>query len=269
MSIRNDGIDFAHLDSGDSRLLRHFVNDLKTQGFVRVRMSDGPLLDGLKAGLSAGRQMETFRFPPVDGQATYTPDLRRCFTSLFKLSRLCLTWLLAHTSCEQPEFKTLRERLRAAEQRDADLFSPSGKGHTPFRDGTAPFSSSFFNVFDYDHGLLNVHKDRYLITAIFADSDPKTASTRSALWVRAAHGGWTNVDQELGANDVVFMIGEELEHLLSGHENSLYAAEHCIRVDPNGEFLARAHFRADPASTRTGNRLSTAFILGEPNLVMD
>tara|TARA_B100001093_G_scaffold497661_1_gene544844 strand:+ start:771 stop:1412 length:642 start_codon:yes stop_codon:yes gene_type:complete len=213
--------------------------------------------------------MATFRFPPVDGQATYSTAFRDCFKALFELSRLCLSWVLAHADESSPDVKLLQDKLHAAECLESELFAPNGSGHRPFDDSNTPFSSSFFNVFDYDHGLLNVHKDRYLITAIFADSDPATAAKRSVLWVRGADQGWTNVDLELGANDVVFMLGEELERLFIGHPANLYAADHCIRVDPEGEFLARAHFRADPASTQSGNRLSTAFILGEPKLMMD
>ena len=86
------------------------------------------------------------------------------------------------------------------------------------------------------------------------------------LWVRSRNGDWQNVDAHLGEDEVVFMIGEELEDILQPLGIPLYAAEHCIRVDPHGEFLSRAHFRPDPATSPSGNRLSTALILGEPSL---
>ena len=213
--------------------------------------------------------MGTFRFPPVGDTVTYTPAHRACFRSLYSLGRACLGWMLDTVEGESRASTVIREALVAAVQPAEQLFAPAGDGHEPFASADEPFASSFFNIFDYDHGLLNAHKDRYLVTTIFADSNPETAHQRSVLWVKDRSQTWRNVDAGLQPNEVVFMIGEELEAILHEVGGDYYAADHCIRVDPDGEYLERAHFRRDPASLVTGNRLSTAFILGEPKLYAD
>ena len=62
---------------------------------------------------------------------------------------------------------------------------------------------SFFNLFHYDYGCLNTHKDRYLVTVIAAHS-LQDEIPRSALWVRSSTGTWHNVDRLLPAERSLF-----------------------------------------------------------------
>ena len=252
-------------DEGKSRL--DFVETLANFGFVKVSLPVGTLLDSLRGGIAEGDRMDTFRFPPVGEPAVYTDAHRNCFRALYRLGRGGLNWILSCIEGASEPAAHLRRLLRSSDERSAELFAPDGLGHAPFTDEQiAAFSSSFFNIFDYEHGSLNGHKDRYLTTTIFASVSMDTAHERSALWVRGADDIWRNVDSTLGTNEVVFMIGEELEALLSESGLGLFAADHCIRVDPEGEFIERAHFRRDPTSLVGGNRVSAAFVLGDESI---
>jgi len=259
-------VSLTALQAGHEDSLSQFFIQLAQFGFVKVSLGPGARLDALTEGIRIGKSMGRFRFPPVGESVVYAKEHRDCFHALYSLSRACLSWILSGVDAETAETRFLGQRLGEAHGNVASLFAPDGQGHAPFADTEQAFGSSFFNIFDYDYGLLNAHKDRYLVTTIFADSDPATADQRSVLWVRGLTGRWHSVDAHLGSNEVVFMIGEELEEILGPLNLQLYAAEHCIRVDPDGEFLSRSHFRADPATAPSGNRLSTAFILGEPGL---
>ena len=259
-------IQWDDLNRDDGGARQRLIKSLREFGFVRVRLPKTGVLDELKMGIDIGRHMTSFRFPPVNGDTIYTDEHRACFRALYSLSRQCLAWLIRGISARDSDVHNAILRLDASYDVSEKLFGEAGQSNTPFTHERAPFANSFFNIFHYDYGLLNAHKDRYLITAIYADANPSTATNRSVLWVRARNGSWTNVDALLEPDVMVFMVGEDLEHVLKNTDLELYAAEHCIRVDPDGERLERAHFRPDPSTSTQGNRLSVAFILGDERI---
>ena len=258
---------FHKLMEDKGKLRIELVDSLAKFGFVKISLPEGTLLNSLRGGIAEGDRMGTFRFPPVGEPAVYTDAHRDCFRALYTLGKVGLEWILSCIKVSNEPAAHLSDLLNRADAQSAELFAPDGLGHAPFADGqAAAFSSSFFNIFDYEHGSLNGHKDRYLTTTIYASVSTDTAHERSALWVRGADDTWRNVDSALAANEVVLMIGEELESLLSESDLGLFAADHCIRVDPNGEFIERAHFRRDPTSLVGGNRVSAAFVLGDESI---
>lgn len=90
-----------------------------------------------------------------------------------------------------------------------------------------PFSSSFFNLFNYDFGLLNIHKDRYLITCIYPSRFEQLSSIetetdaglnrkrRSSMWIRNKIGEWCNADNLTKSDECIVMIGEDMEAILN------------------------------------------------------
>ena len=60
----------------------------------------------------------------------------------------------------------------------------------------------------------------------------------------------------------LMLIGEEGEKVfqLQGVKQ-LYAADHSVRVRPNGEYIEYSHYQRDPESQSSSNRLSAALIL--------
>ena len=232
--------------------------DLATQlcqnGFARVRLIDKSKLAILQSQLALIQQTSTFRFPPEEGPVIYDSNKRDCFRILFHVARGCLSLLLPVETDEH--VKRLRQKLnRSVEQK---LFH---NPNAPFSQEQS-FSGSFFNLFHYDHGCLNTHRDRYLITVI-AVLPPADGVNRSALWVKSPLRGWQNADQIVAADELLVFVGEEMAQLSTTWPSPLPAVEHCIRVDPNGERIPHSHHRRDPMTPQTGNRCSIALVLGE------
>ena len=114
-----------------------------------------------------------------------------------------------------PDGNQSRDMLELLRQSDvvSNLFPTKWTGHTPFPDGI-PFSGSFFNIFHYDYGLLNHHRDRYLVTVVAADIIP-SATPKTALWVNSPTQGWINLDDRLEPGDIAIFTGEDFEELSS------------------------------------------------------
>ena len=108
--------------------------------------------------------------------------------------------------------------------------------------GKLPFSQSFFNLFNYDAGALNEHRDRSLLTVIHPRVRKQLSNEHSALWVADRSGKWTNADEEAGENGVIIMIGEDAEHLDFVRSNDLFPALHAVRVSPYGDYIPHSHF---------------------------
>ena len=128
---------------------------------------------------------------------------------------------------------------------------------------TAKFYRTFFNLFNYQNGLLNPHVDRSLVTVIYSSLPPANpCEPRSKLWVQDNNGRWHDGDQGAAGDDqVVVLLGEELQ-LAGLASDGLYPALHAVKVDPQGENLSRPHFRSDPAQIASIEpRLSAALIL--------
>jgi hypothetical protein len=236
------------------------IGDLLHDGFSRVEVDDTDTHNALERGLDEASQLEGFRFPPINTEhpPPYNQARREAFTALFDVATICLRALLtpraprvlnrALDEINAPQFKPFMADERSAES------DPFAKGH--------PFHPSFFNLFNYDHGALNSHLDRSLLTIIKVR--PRVISERSSLWVANRSGRWTNGDRvvsEGGKRAVIVMIGEDGARLPFAADAGLYPAEHCVRLNPEGMYIERSHHRHDPEAHPTENRLSAAFIL--------
>jgi hypothetical protein len=241
-----------------------------------VFVDDSEKRAALDESVAAARLLTSFRFPPIDSPSfQYGNVERRSFDLLFGLCRFALGAVLetqdAMKSQSPSRIEKLRAQLSGAKAFDS-AFGSGGTDNLPFLDcggggHPLPFSTSFFNLFNYQYGLLNVHKDRCLMTAIYTDPPPPTmlaTERRSALWVKASDGQWENVDDTLNYGEIIFLVGEDMEDITGVH-----AADHCIRVDPTGPNISRSHFRCDPDSTSKTHRASAAFILSEETVSSD
>lgn len=256
---------------------------LRRHRFAILRLDEASVLQ-LDKAVHLFAQQKTFRFPPHDERAQVTladgntatstkasqepnflyTDLEAdCFNTLYSLCRDCLLSiqpLLPTTLPDPPQ---------------GPVVGPPSR--LPFTEGfqaTNPYRASFFNMFNYDHGSLNRHFDRGLLTINYGVPSPTSLSDtvppRSQLWLRSYsttddnssndQEQWISADQLLiddPKHEALLLVGEQLEQASNG---VLRAGEHSVRVDPNGERLAYSHQRRDPAATLGYNRLSTAMI---------
>lgn len=195
------------------------------------------------------------------------PEERECFNALFARCRDSI-YRLESEWREAMGAPLLGASLLATLPK-GDVFLPD---HCLPFEGVVPpsaFDQSFFNVFNYDHGTLNAHVDRGLLTVVTGYTKNSQHETSSRLWIRDLHTRrWIDAEAEcarhsantIGDNcDYALLFGgEQLERLTGGRVSAI---EHCVRVDPDGVFLNRSHHTRDPAAqSATGNRLSAAMI---------
>ena len=174
----------------------------------------------------------------------------------FTIAVACLEAILKELSEPSADTQRLQGKLQKAKHQEL-FINPN----EPFSDGQV-FSGSFFNLFHYNHGCLNAHRDRYLITVI-AMQPPFDTKGHSCLWIKSPKGKWINIDAEIQRDEVVIIAGEELSQLGKSIGRFIPASEHCIRVNPEGRRIPNAHFQRDPETPPVGNRCSMALILGE------
>lgn len=233
------------------------ISSLRLKGFACIEIDAQDILSDLKAALDLAESMPQFRFPPHDGTAAeYCRVRRQVFRRLFNIAIEVFSLLTREGDLPID----LRNALTQQCEQPANLFLPDGLGHEPFV-GSLPFSQSFFNLFNYDAGALNEHRDRSLLTVIFPRIRKHQSTEHSALWVANRSGKWTNADEEAGENGIIIMIGEDAEHLHFVEDNNLFPALHAVRVSPHGTYIPHSHFQRDPASAVEENRVSAAFIL--------
>jgi len=242
------------LRRGESSTIDALRSALRHHGFACVRIDDDRHDEVLADAIEEAAALDGFRFPPIDdSQPNYTPIRRAAFQSLFHIATDCFGALFQGETVPAAIQSALSE-TRAGEQ---ILFEDENE---PFSVGQ-PFSESFFNLFNYNCGLLNPHADRSLLTVIKVRAGQNLGAKQSALWVQDPKGGWCNADTAIGPDEVVVLVGEDTATLSASMSMGLYAAEHAVRVDPVGEYVPHSHFRRDPATPREGNRISAAFIL--------
>ena len=241
-----------HEQATSSYDLSLIIEQIQERGFAFLSLHQKRYLSLLHKQLQLSAS--TFRFPPLEGNIDYDAPKREIFAFLFEIARNILEHILSSFPTHQ-DVISLQHQLKRAQTET--LFSHPNE---PFSSGQA-FSGSFFNLFHYDYGCLNTHKDRYLVTVIAAHS-LQDEIPRSALWVRSSTGTWHNVDRLLPADTLVVLIGEELSALAQECGISLPASDHCIRVDPRGEYISHSHHRRDPQTPERENRRSIAFVLG-------
>lgn len=249
------------LSRGEEPAFKAFSQSLISNGFAIVSLGQGSEAATLRQALIQCSAMGQFRFPPVDEEARYEKNHKDCFKILFKATRQCLGALLnGHRSFESSS-NSLQGALAESFSGDYELFGSTGEANYPFDDSSQAFGTSFFNIFHYDHGLLNSHRDRCLVTAIFVHQDSTVTQPKSALWVQGATGEWVNTDRLVQNDELIILLGEEFQALAKSAGLELWAAEHCIRVDPKGPYIEHSHHRPDPDTPVCGNRMSAALVL--------
>ena len=251
--MRDTAIPVSALSNPTRGHKEELINQLKTRGFGLLKLDIDERAEAIEEGLAEAAQLDGFRFPPINvDEVHYHPVHRAVFSSLYETAIDCLA----------PFASDELERLAGVEE----LFSRSP--HEPFP-AEHPFHPTFFNLFNYDHGSLNSHQDRGLVTIIHVDPPSAQGQALSALWVEGPQGRWRNADQVVREQQTrapestfaLLLLGEEGEALLAPRFEGLYAAEHAVRVDPEGGFLERSHHQRDPSASERGNRLSAALIL--------
>mmetsp|Transcript_72045 Transcript_72045/g.211068 ORF Transcript_72045/g.211068 Transcript_72045/m.211068 type:complete len:192 (-) Transcript_72045:35-610(-) len=144
--------------------------------------------------------------------------------------------------------------------------------------GPWPYDASFFNVFNYDHGCLNTHRDRGVLTAVYGaglplrptpvrpqEEQPHSATSGSsgeASDEAAPSRLWLRRPDADGPHWLAPAPGQLL--LWAGECAELpevEAIEHCVRVDPSGPYIEHSHSTRDPMAPPTGNRRSVALVL--------
>lgn len=230
---------------------------LRRNGFVSVEIDESRVLQGLHGAIYEARALDCFRFPPIQTDEPVQYNIRRqdAFKSLFEIAIVCLKAILLST----PTHLSVQKALERIPHHTLFENDPN----EPFANAHQPFAQSFFNLFNYNHGLLNPHVDRSLVTVIFSSQtspSEEESTNKTALWIQSPEGMWQNADALVTTpSQVVIMTGEQLAAVMPYHR--YYAALHAVKVDPMGEFLAQAHHRRDPATTAKDNRVSAALIL--------
>ena len=244
----------------DTQAVQSLTEELSKQGFAILNAQGYQEASIIQRTLECSRHMKTFRFPSHSESIEYSDDQRHSFRTLFQWGQWCLRALLMELDPDGHQSTDVLELLRKSDSM-SNLFPPNGSGHTPFPDGV-PFSGSFFNIFHYDYGLLNHHRDRYLVTVVAADIIP-SASKKTALWVNSPSQGWINLDDRLEPGDIAIFTGEDFEALSSKLGRTIHAVEHCTRVDPTTDRIRIVDNQPDPSTLKSGNRVSMAFVLSE------
>eukprot|EP00971_Amphidinium_carterae_P285500 5668414-Amphidinium_carterae.1 len=134
---------------------------MKQQGYIAVELSKAED-KVLRQALLHFEAAKTFRYPPRDEEEPgegMPEEYRRAFNLLYSIAARAAQKLRAVATEEGwPGF--LHDNLPD---------EPCREGLFPF-DGMeedVPFSASFFNIFNYDHGCLNVHSDVGIVTAVY------------------------------------------------------------------------------------------------------
>lgn len=258
MRIRK--IHICNLQSEQDPDVHDFVASIKNHGFAILNTDGVEEQSAMLRTLQEAEQMRTFRFPSHSEDPHYTEDQRASFKGLFQWGQICLRTLLNHLDPDGTQSAKLHRTLDGAQDMDI-LFPPHGLGHTPFPEGV-DFSGSFFNIFNYDYGLLNHHKDRYLVTVVTVHQ-PSDVEGRTVLWANSPTLGWVNIDAHMAPGDVAIFTGEDFEVLSESLGARQEAVLHCTRVDPTGDRLPKYDDQPDPSTPPTGNRISMAFVLSD------
>eukprot|EP00434_Breviolum_minutum_P001679 symbB.v1.2.001486.t1/scaffold48.1/size388161/19 len=215
---------------------------LQRDGFVRVELS-GHEEQILEKALTAFAEQKSFRYPPVPGELeeledTKGPVMTKSYAEAFDLlyGIACTAALLMQGE------QVVKSKLKPCEGREP--FSCEGPWH---------FSSSFFNIFNYDHGCLNAHRDRGVLTVVYGAPSDHVDATR--LWVRHVDGPLGIKHWLAPESGLLLWAGEGFQHA--------QAVEHCVRMHPEGDYVEHSHSRRDPEAPLTGNRRSVALILDD------
>ena len=201
------------------------ISDLKTNGFAVINMPS--IAPTLASATSSFAKLNQFRYPRDNYNEHVNANYQDAFNAMYFFAASCL-----HQLC--PEFPL--PPLTTAPF-DMGNESPFG-GSKASRD--LPYADSFANIFNYNHGFLNAHLDRGLLTAVFGQTEHTTKRQREptvGLWCqRLSTGEWVNLSERTGEHDIVIFVGEQLEHATKG---AFKAVKHASVVDPNNAGTSR------------------------------
>eukprot|EP00929_Paragymnodinium_shiwhaense_P080091 TRINITY_DN41750_c0_g1_i1.p1 TRINITY_DN41750_c0_g1~~TRINITY_DN41750_c0_g1_i1.p1 ORF type:complete len:339 (+),score=33.50 TRINITY_DN41750_c0_g1_i1:344-1360(+) len=252
------------------------IEALRREGAVAVELSDEERAS-LDAALQGFGAVGRFRYPPQglpgedpvpldkDGHPIMPDSYRQSFNVLYAVAASAAFAMLGR---------------RGGSRFPPPLACVDGKAPFQGDAGPWPYSSSFFNIFNYNHGMLNSHRDRGVLTAVYgtggrAENMPafETGTSQpSSLWLKLpAHTGghrWSNaVPGQLllwagsGLNDLVAQSEHEAKERIMSIEDIM----HCVRADPEGAPIPMdcSICERDPESPEGGNRQSIALVLDE------
>lgn len=245
------------------------LSQLRHRGFACLTVDERETAQNLRLALTEARRIQGFRFPPMEEGAliSYSENQRRIFGALFHIATICLGALMSqtppHFRSEHPLIETLEQTYKYKQNRPFIHHS-----HEPFQPGQ-PFAGTFFNLFNYRHGMLNPHVDRSLLTVVYSSDAPalepqQQQQQRSKLWIENRFGTWIDGDSACCNDDqVIIMIGEELQQVGVADALDLVPVLHAVKVDPKGPHVARPHYRPDPDQTNDSDQIrqSAALIL--------
>lgn len=230
------------------------INQVQNLGFALIELDQPTRAQELNWGIQEAKRLDGFRFPPINVEEIHYNEVHRVvFKALFFTGLECLSLITEQDELEKAQVD--------------HLFSESE--HEPFP-LNHDYHPTFFNLFNYNHGALNTHKDRGLITIIHIDPPRSEIELKSTLWIAGSDLKWRSGDavilekmvQKPDSRYVLLLIGEEGEKAFKKHGlDHLYAADHSVRVKPDGEYIEYSHYQRDPASQSSSNRLSAALIL--------
>mmetsp|Transcript_11713 Transcript_11713/g.22352 ORF Transcript_11713/g.22352 Transcript_11713/m.22352 type:complete len:214 (+) Transcript_11713:353-994(+) len=188
--------------------------EMKTRGYGLVRVDDNATLRALTGALRHFRGVNQFRFPPFTEPTGDSPGLRHW---PFAYRRAVCVLLQSAVSC-----------FSALAPLQADMMASKEATRDTCKNLTRrSFQTSFVNIFNYDLGYLNSHRDRCLVTVIFSE---KQEHNRMRLWVKPAtsdqpmvfrsshpgRDGWLDVDTVRDSHDLVVFTGEDMEQVTEG-----------------------------------------------------
>lgn len=254
------GAPLSELRALNKEYTEKFQRQLDNASFALVEIDDPKLLKSLRGGIKEASKLTSFRFPPTDEPIVYNDRQKAAFRSLFDIGIVCLKAVL-HDKPSHPrppvqeKLETFKKALEEVE--NVSLFESDP--NEPFQNENQPFAQSFFNLFNYNHGALNAHVDRSLLTVVFIKEAEYQMKPPTVLWIEDKDGSWHSADDVAANYDapptrVVVMAGEQLADWYR-------AAKHSARVRPYEKDLDNAHLRRDPKTPASGNRLSAALIL--------
>ena len=246
-----------HLDEPACVQLR---NNLVKERYAIIAIDDAATLENLSKAVHAFDPEKTFRFPARDGVCHYDDTNKDCFRILYQAA-LTFTRAIWQATPELSEkSQAVLQRIAEAQDPSFQLFSGEDP-NAPFASADDPFAPTFFNIFNYDHGMLNEHKDRGLVTAIYIAPNPNRSSDVSQLWVGRSEDDWVAMDALVDGGQLVVFVGEELEDIGNQLGLDFLAVNHSVRVAPKGEYVSHSHERRDPDAPASGNRKSAALVL--------
>ena len=243
---------------GADRLMRA---QLRRSGFAIIPAP--AVRETCEDALTAFAPLRQFRYPPIPNcsvksmpNLTISPNLtkayRQAFNELYVLAARSLHCVLdTHPTWPREQMAPFPNSL------NCEPFACEASS-------SLPYSASFGSLFNYDHGFLNAHVDRGLLTAVVGRPPSSGIDSSSddavRLWCRAHDdGAWLDVGEKAGPSEVVLFVGEQLEAASGGEFKAIH---HCCRLDPTGGHID-TRLEAHPGAKAEGNRLSMALVLCE------